>query len=251
VDFYADGYNLTGYGRTVGPLPWEYEEVELTAGMGDPVKGYLPGEVTIGGLTYHAVLEDTALVGSHARLGNPGSYNVVMVPFGIRAAVEIGDPVYAGRFEQLAYRVVDDGKAVTVDAVYGQPHITTLLNYPKPWGLMLHELSAETAVNAGTGDSVDHGAQTTAGGYMVYQVFAAAGAGTRTATIKVQDSDTNVDGDFVDLPGATTGVIDCINPVAGIHQCAIGETVDRWLRWQIVLGTATSVTFALSFVRGR
>ena len=250
VDFYADGYDLTGYGRTVGPLTWEFEEIDLTAGMGDAVKGYLLGDATLGVGTYNAVFDNTALVSSHVRLGSPGGYDTIMVPFGIRAAVAIGDPVYVGKFNQLAYGVVEEGKAVMINAVYGNTNPTTILDYSKPWGRMLHINEAETAVNGVITDTIDNAVQTLLGGYIVYQVFAAAGAGDMTATLKVEHSNTNVDLDFVDLPGATTGVIDCINPVAGIIQCATNETVERYTRWQIVLGTATSVTFALAFVRG-
>ena len=252
VDFYADGYNLTGYGRTVGPLVWEFEEVELTAGMGDAVKGYLPGGCTIGGLTYNVVLEDTATVGSHARLSVPGGEDVVMIPFGMQAAVAIGDPVYVGQFERLSYHAVEEGKAVMANAVYGAVDPDAVMLYNKPWGLMAHELAAETAANAGTTDSVDNAVQTTAGGYIVWQVTAAGGAGAMTAEIKLQHSNTNVNLDFVDLAGATSGVIDCVGGgVSGIAQCAIGATVERYTRWQLDLTLANSVTFALAFVRGQ
>ena len=71
-----------------------------------------------------------------------------------------------------------------------------------------------------------------------------------TATIKLQHSNTNVDGDFGDLAGATSGVINCVGGgVSGIAQTTVTETVERYTRWQIVLGTATSVTFALAFIR--
>jgi len=121
---------------------------------------------------------------------------------------------------------------------------TESMLYSKPWGNLLHALSAATAANSGTADH-DHGAQTTAGGWMMYQVT----AGDGTATIKVQHSATDVDGDFADLTAATSGVIDCSAVQSGIVQCAVTETVERYTRWQIVLGTATTVTFALAFIR--
>jgi hypothetical protein len=40
-------------------------------------------------------------------------------------------------------------------------------------------------------------------------------------------------------------------PISGVLQTTTNVTVvDKYLRWQIVLGTATTVTFVLSFVRG-
>ncbi len=77
-------------------------------------------------------------------------------------------------------------------------------------------------------------------------------AGNGTATIKTQHAALNLDGSFADLGGCTTGVVDCSSPFAGIYNTtAVTTTVNQYLRWQIVLGTATSVTFALAFVRGR
>jgi hypothetical protein len=44
-------------------------------------------------------------------------------------------------------------------------------------------------------------------------------------------------------------VIDCATPKFGIIELAKTATVGRYLRWQIALGTASSVTFALAFMR--
>jgi hypothetical protein len=74
-------------------------------------------------------------------------------------------------------------------------------------------------------------------------------AGNGTATIKIQDA-TTAGGAYADITNLTTGVIDCSNPTAGQIAIAKSATIRQYLRWQIVLGTATSVTFALAFIRG-
>ena len=79
----------------------------------------------------------------------------------------------------------------------------------------------------------------------MYQVF----AGDGTATISVEDATTNSDANFAALTGATSGEIDFSTPTAGIVAIGRTATVRRYLRWQISLNTATTVTFALAFVR--
>ncbi len=81
---------------------------------------------------------------------------------------------------------------------------------------------------------------------MMYQVL----AGNGTATLKVQDAATNTNPSFADLTGATTGVITCAAGVHGFVQLGVTATVRQFLRWQIVWGGATSVSFALGFMRG-
>lgn len=253
VRFYADGYDLSGYGRTVGPLTWEYQEADLTCQMGDAVKGYLPDVPTLGIGSFIGVFDNTATTGLHVLMGQgatSGTALDVMIPIGIRAAPAAGDPVYAGKFQQVNYLTQEEGRAALVAVNWADWDAADLPAYRTPWGALLHELSAETGANTSTGDH-DHGAATALGGYMAYQVTAAAGAGDMTATLKVQHSATAVDLDFADLGGCTTGVINCVTPVAGIvNTTAVTTTVQRYTRWQIVLGTATSVTFALSFHRG-
>jgi len=130
------------------------------------------------------------------------------------------------------------------------PSVTaTTLAYPNPWGHLLRSTAAAvTAVNSSTGIDDDGitAAATAFGGYMLYQVI----AGDGTATIKVQHAAANLDGSFADLGGCTTGVIDCSTPKYGIvATTAKTTTVNRYLRWQVVLGTASTLTFALAFHR--
>jgi len=170
--------------------------------------------------------------------------HVVMIPIGIRAAPAAGDPVYNGRFYIDGYESTDDGGASVVNVPFGDWDVANLINYSKPWGILIHPLGAETAVNTAIGID-DRGAATALGGYMVYQVT----AGNGTATIKVQDAATNTNPSFSDLTGATSGVITAAAGVSGLVAIGVTADVRRYLRWQIVLGTATTVTFVVAFVR--
>lgn len=244
IRFYADGYDWSGMTRSVGPLIWTFDEGDQTC-LTDGVKNVLLGQPMVGVGTLNGVFDNTATTGLHILASGAGVMRTVMVPIGIRAAPAQGDPVYMGEFEQKDYMGVTGSVATYATVAFAQSsaRASTFL-YDKPWGWLLHAKGAETAVNTAVGID-DNGAATAFGGYLVYQVF----AGNGTATIKVQDAATNSNGSFSDLSGATSGSIDCSTPKYG--RVAIGRTatVRQYLRWQIVFGTATTVTFALAFVR--
>ena len=239
---YIDGYDMSGYARSLSPLVWTFDEADLTA-LSDSVKGYLPARVNLGIGTVNANLDNTATSGSHVVLSTSGVPRTVMIAIGDRAEPAAGVPVYAGKFQQASYQANEDGGAMAVSIAFDDYDASTRLNYEIPWGVLLHAKSAETEANTGTG--VDNGAATAAGGYLIYQVF----AGDGTATISIDDSANN--SDWAALSGATTGAIDCSAVAAGIVQLGTTATVRQYLRWQIALDTATTVTFALAFVRGR
>jgi hypothetical protein len=238
---YVDGYDLSGYARSIGPLSVEFDAPDLTV-LSDGVVGVLPNQAHITPGELNGVLDNTATSGIQAVLSTAGTYRKVMIPIGIRAAPAAGDPVFLGSFEQLSYKASDDGGAMVVNVPFGEYDITQVGNYTKPWGTLLHALSAATAANSDTGID-DRGSATTAGGYLMYQVT----AGDGTATISVDDSADN--SSFTALSGATSGVIDCSAATSGIVALGTTATVRRYLRWQIALGTASTVTFALAFVR--
>lgn len=245
VRVYGNGYDLSGYTREIGPLAWEYDEVGLTT-IGDAVKGYLPGVPKFGVGVLNGVFDNTATSGLHAlaSAGESQSIWTLMVAIGGTGEPIMGDPVYIGRFVQTGYSATQAGGAVyaSVPFSYGG---TFWANYEQPWGWLLRPMMATTTVNTSPGID-DWGAQTSYGGYMAYCVT----AGNGTATIKVQDAATNSDASFADLSGATTGSVNWSTPSSGIVALGRTATVRRYLRWQIVFGSATSVTFTLAFVRG-
>jgi len=246
IRFYMAGYDMSGYSRTVGPLKWEYEEVELTAQMGDAVKGYLPGRASISCGTLNGVFDSTATSGLHVIASTVATSEVVMIPIGIRAAPAAGDPVFMGEFVQLGYHAEESGGAIFANVPFGEWDVANLLSHhrSKPWGILIHALAARTAANTAVGID-DYGAATALGGYMMYQVT----AGNGTATIKMQDAATNSNVSFADITGATSGELDCSAVQKGIVDLTATRDVRRYLRWQLTLGTATTLTFALAFMR--
>lgn len=240
---FIDGYQMSCYSRSFGPLSCTFEE-----GVDDaiclPVKATWPGNAMIGMGTLNGIFDNTATSGIHAVLGTVGLRRSVMIAVGIQGAPANNDPVFCGQFVQTGYETGPSDNPITATIPFANTSGTAAnLNYARPWGVLLHANAARTAANSATG--LDQLAQTTLGGYMMYQVTAANG----TATIKVQDASTNSDGNFGDL--LSSGVIDFTGGgKAGIVSLAKSATVKRYVRWQIALGTATTITFALAFVRG-
>jgi hypothetical protein len=192
--------------------------------------------------TLAGLFDNTAGSGLHAIASGAGINRNVLVAVGIQAVPANNDPAFVGQFLQSGYLALGDENPVSVTiqltntSGYGAAR-----QYEQPWGVLLHANAARTAANTATG--LDQAAATALGGYMMYQVL----AGNGTAAIKVQHAVSNVDGSFADL--LTSGVITCGAGVSGVVALAKTATVNRYVRWQIALGTATSVTFALAFVR--
>jgi hypothetical protein len=121
------------------------------------------------------------------------------------------------------------------------------LKYPVAWGRLLHASSAATGANGGTANH-DNGASTAFGGIGFLHVL----AGNGTATFTIEHSATNTDGAF-DSTGAviTFAGTAAATPFAEIKATATPTTtIQRYTRWQVALGTATSVTFVMGLLRG-
>lgn len=245
---YVDGYDLSGYGRTIGPLTAEYDVVDMTAPMSDAVKGYLINQININCGTFNGVMQSTTDSGIEvSAIQLPGVQRDVMVPVGIRAAPAIGDPVFCCKLAHSGFHVVENGGAITITADFSGQDAADI-NLPAiPWGVLLHNKEAETAANSSTTDSVlDPRGTTTTGGFMMYQIF----AGDIDGKIDVQSSDTNVDGDFANVDGLE--LLTLTAPSAGIiSTTATTTTINQYTRWQLTVNTGNTITFALALVRGQ
>lgn len=244
---YVNGYDMSGYTRSIGPLLENYDEMEDRT-YGNQLIGSLPGHVTLGVGTLSAAFDNTATSGPHVNFNgaDPGVRDV-MVLIGMRAEPTKGDVAYCVTLEQSSYvsALGTGGETVAADMAF-QPSVRqTSLLYPKPWGKLIHPKGAETAANSADTADIDNGSSSNAGGYMMYQVF----AGDGNATIKVQDSATELNGSYSDL--LSSGALDCSAPKSGIIALSRTAAVERYIRWQVELDTATTVTFALAFVRGQ
>jgi len=243
---YVDGYDMSGYTRTFGPLEWTHDQNggDMPA-LSDAVKGALPGQAHINAGTLSGIFDNTATSGLHVVASGAGVIRNCMFVAGIRAAPDAGDPAFCAQLRQLSYQGEPNDGMVTASIPFaGWDATASTLLYDIPWGYLLHANGAETAANTSGTAQHDHGAQTTKGGYMMYQVLSSNG----TVAIKVQDSVDEVNANYSDL--LTSGDVDATStPASGIVALGRTATVERYTRWQIALNTATTVTFALTFVR--
>lgn len=243
---YVDGYDFSGQSRSIGPLACTFAE-----GNDDPltadVIGTWLGQATISCGSLNAIFDNTLLTSAHALLKTPPAKRSVMIPIGVRAAPAQGDRVFCGQFYQDDY-MTDPGATPSALTIKFSPSAAdgATLAYADPWGILLHANSYTSDLN--TANGIDCTATTTSGGYMMYQVFASSGAGA-TANIIVEDSDAAGAG-YATLLNTT--VVDVgTAPIAGIVPLSTTADVKRYVRWQVAWGSATNVTFALAFVRGK
>jgi hypothetical protein len=148
---------------------------------------------------------------------------------------------------QTKYKARGEG-IVNTTIEFAGVDIANALLYRCFWGHMLHVMGSETGANTST-TSVNNGASSALGGWLMYHITSITGTGT--VTISVDDSANGTD--FSALSGATSGAIATASaPTSGIVQLGVTATVRQYLRWQIALGgSATACTFALSFIRSK
>lgn len=243
---YVNGYDMSGYTRTIGPLIQTYDTNPITC-LSWEVQGTLLNQPTLGVGTLNGVMDNTATSGMHTVLSTAGVARKVMVPIGMSAAPAAGDPVYMGEFLESGYQSEDGDQMITINMPFSRNTPATGMLYDKPWGKLLHAKGEETAANTATG--VDFLAAGTKGGYLMYQIFSITGTGTVTISVD-ESSDNDGADDFAALTGATSGAIATASaPTSGIIQLGKTAAIERYLRWQIAFGSsATACDFALAFM---
>jgi len=241
---YLSGYDMSGYSRSIGDLKHAFDEADTTA-MSDQIKSALPGQASMAVGTLNGLFDTTATSGLHV-VGSTlsGARQLVTVAIGDRAVPAQGDPAFSVIASQLAYQSEQSGSTVAVTipfsdgvAADGQGGLL----YPFPWGRLLNANTARTGANAASG--IDGAASTSLGGVLVYHIT----AGNGTATLSVDDSADN--SSFSAVSGMTTGSITMAAGVWGAVALGRSATIRRYTRWQLALGSATSVTFVAVLIR--
>jgi len=243
VRLYVDGVDVSGYSRSVGALSWIYG-AEQDQAFTDQSKNVLIGQADIQAGTISAFLDNDAAGLFNLASAGVGTRNLC-VAIGANAAPVAGDNVFAWQFEQTAYNAEQGTGFVAVSIPMGGASYASTLTYSRPWGVLLHPSSAATAANSSAGID-DVGAASALGGIFVYHVLSSDG----TCTITAEEADTNSDGSFGAITGATSGEIDATAaPVSGMVALGTTAAIKRYLRWQVSLNSATTVTFVAAFIR--
>jgi hypothetical protein len=215
----------------------------------DAVKNILIGKCDIQAGAISAFLDnDTAGLFALAGTGtNDHGTRNVMVAIGANAAPVAGDNVFAWTFEQTAYQVEQGTGFVAATIPLGGASSQSTLVYKKPWGKLLHANGTETAVNSAVGIDDFGATPPSLGGIFIYHLHSSIGG---NITLKCQHSDTNVDGGFADITGATSGLIDAsAAPKSGMIALSPVLAIKRYLRWQVVFDVGTSATFTAAIIR--
>lgn len=239
---YVDGYDLSGTSRAVGALNWMFG-AEPDSAFADECKNIVMGQADIQAGSLNTFLDnDTA--GSFATLRTQGTRNL-MVAIGANAAPAAGNPVFAWKFEDIGYKGEQGTGFVTANLPFGGASYASTLTYKRPWGVLLAPLAARTAASTATGID-DIGAASALGGIFCYHATTSNG----TFTLTAQEADTNSDGSFANITGATSGSVNAsVTPQHGMIALSTTAAIKRYLRFQLALGTATTVTFTSAFIR--
>lgn len=240
---YVNGVDLSGYSRQIGALSQVFD-AEPDAAITDEVKNVLIGHGDIQAGPLNAFLDnDTAGLWS---LRAQAERNVMYV-MGANAAPVAGNPIFAWKFQDSGYMVEPGSGFVVATLPFGGDSAQGILNYKKPWGVLLHASATRTSAGgANTATGVDDwgASPPSLGGVFVYHLLSANG----TITLKAQEADTNVDGSFADITGATSGSL-AAAPASGMVAISTTYALKRYLRPQWAWGTATSASFVIGFIR--
>ncbi len=233
----VDGYSLLGYSTEL-----DFKREALTAettvlGVADETHAALGRNRA--DLTQAGFYDDAADASNAALVGLAGTARVVS--FGFEGNT-VGKKFTGGQGLQAEYdRVVDLGDFHKANAAY---KMTGAVDE----GVILHELSAETATSGDTegAESVhDVAAQTTAGGVAYLQVPALTLGGWTSVTIKVRDSADDITyADLVTFANVTAAPAKERQTVAG--------NIDQYLAHSWVFngaGAAKSITYMVGFAR--
>jgi hypothetical protein len=240
---YVNGVDISGYASEVGALAWTFG-AEPAAALSDAVMNAIAGRCTISAGDINTLLDnDTA--GAFVLANSGDGTKIVTVAYGTNAVPADGDPVFSWGFEETGYMATGGAGYNTANISVGNASYSSTLAYRKPWGVLLHPSGAETAANTVVGID-DLGASSALGGIFVYHLLSSDG----TVTLSVEDAATNLNASFAALSGATSGSITAeTTPASGMIALGATATVRRYLRWQLVLGTATTATFVCAFIR--
>lgn len=239
---YFNGYDLSGHIRSTGTNGITMQASEGAA-LSDGVMNTVIGRASVVSGPYSAFLDPDEASAHDVFKAGFGTYNI-MVVYGTPNGPAMGDPIFAATMEQAEYTGQPDDSMFPMNISFPGASSQGVLTYDNVFGVLLLPKSTKTAANSAN-TNVNNGGATTKGGIFVYQAFSSDG----TFTLSVDDSANGTS--WLALSGATSGALDAsVTPKSGLVALSKTATVRQYLRWQLALDTATTVTFALGFIRG-
>ena len=241
---YVNAYDLSGYARSVGTMAWSFG-AEPDMAISDSVKNVIPGagDIQLGPIN---MFFDADAAGAKALLASSTNTLTVSVAMGARADPAIGDRAFTWQFEKNSYSVEQGAGFVAANLNLGGASYASTKSFCVPWGVVLAHNTARVAVNSTTGVD-DYGAgPPSLGGVFWWHLLSSNG----TVTLTAQEADTNSDGSFANITGATSGSITAAaTPAYGMAATTEIYAVKRYLRWQLAFGGGSTATFVCGFNR--
>lgn len=165
---YVGGVDLSGDARTFASADCSIEVADMT-GWSQTVRWGIPsGQIAVGLRDFQALMNDTAVTGSHTVMKDPTTLNTVSLLFGGNAAPASGDPAYITVANLEPGGVGFDGASILTKGTW-VPDAQDDSEFP--WGVVLF---SDTSLSVTTnGDSVhDAGAATSYGCHAHLHVLA-------------------------------------------------------------------------------
>lgn len=237
-----DEVDLSGYSRQFGSLGVTYDTNDIT-GYSDGVHTFQLGRANHILSGYQAVLDNTALLGSHIELSAREEY-IASVCLGTTTPPEVGSRAWLTSMESISYDAQGGGSDAVLVSAELEKSITNT-DHSNPWGIVLSDGTSRTVtVDLGSCDNL---VASTNG--LIANLHITASSGT-TWTFDIEQSSDNDDaGD----PFVSIGTFVLDGSVIGSEQLivtAAAGAVERYLRAAIVReGVAGSVTAWITVAR--
>ena len=239
----VDQIDLSGYTRQFGSLGVTYDPDDIT-GYSDGVHYFQLGQANHILSGYQAVLDNTALLGSHTELSAREEY-ISSFCFGVNAAPEVGSRAWLSAMEQISYDVQGAGSDAQLVSMELEKSISNI-DHGNPLGIVLSNGDSRSATaDLGSCDNI-----TASTNGLIANLHITATSGT-TWTFDIEESSDNDDaGD----PFVSIGTFVLDGSVIGSERLVVtaaGGAVERYLRLAIVrVGGAGTVTAWVTAARG-
>lgn len=236
------GGNLSGDARTLGNVGMAYAEDDVTGW--EDIMNFLPGQATLNFGPVQAVFNNNAAAtgpvepGTHTILASSGA-SIATAVIGIREAPTIGAPAFSAHLQQLSYTSNIAAGALLIDANFTNTVGNSFTAYG--WGQILaNGTSTSSTTSFG---SLDNGASSANGAYVVLHVTQSAGAmGSNDWAIVVEDSAN-------DSSWATLHTFTADGSSATAEWGSVAGTIDQYTRVTITKTAGTDLVAWVNLIR--
>jgi len=238
---YVGGYDLSGDSRTFGNAQSEFNGVDLT-GWDELVRNFLADGWLQAGITgYQALMNDaTGRALDQLQLSGDSQASQLSLCFGGGGEPAVGDPAYVLSSIQMNDLMGFDSSAAVLSGIDFMPDASQLSsNFAKVLGHVLRGPTSLTAtLSASSSNTVDGGAQTTAGGIAILHILA-----TSSGDFAFKLRDSTDDSSFADLASFTLD-----GSAVGSELITFSGTVDQYVGFD-AQRTGGSCTAVCTFIR--